>query len=1233
MKKKLFFLLCALLTSVGLWAYTISDLEKAGWTKVTTKAALDDGMSGKYFVFVDAGSDYTSSMIVAHDAYTSGSLYYKKLTAPTGNEIWTLAANSSNYTIKAYNDECYINSGSAGWNRTVDANTSKADYTFAVSGGVWSITSNSGSTYDPGNSMGPWKGTLASSSEYDVAINKKNETASGNDSNAPGFYIYSIAKTSLVLDQMYDVTSKYLTNPSFETGNTTGWTVIGESTTEALTSGAYAKASADIATFNENGGVVADGDYVFKLQQWWSNRTAIYQTSSVTLPAGSYKLSANLQNIEAEKKVAGNYELGYIAGTVSNTNAPLTFTKSKTGSFAEALKGEIIETDFTLAENTEVTFAAQSTVWGNHVFMADNFKLYRLEDDITNTYITNADFSSSTGWTNYSGGGTEHSEGFGLIGTLNLNGKTSTTDATHLATEYCCGFSARWNGRYTYYQQTVANLPSGSYTLSYDVEDVNSSSTKYSMDNHFYVQVGETKYTDTQTEWMNAGASGWTKHSITFELNETSDATISFGYGNKENKGTSDCPAIYVSHLKLTYSPFADASDYTDLNAVIDAVRSKLGFMDGEYAPYNNAAMMATLAEAEAINQEADNPQKTVRGYISDLAASNWTENDGEVNAIYDGSFAHSYSQSGNVQPIGWFREKGTTDDGYNVRYVYSGDGLTATSSGKALGTKWEGYYGWQDGYTMPLNANTMYKLTFKYGTWGTGDNETRGDGYVQIKDGGNNTITIDPDNSLAIPTEDRGANTDPLKWKNFTGYFITTEAGNYVLALLKGTTSQQNQYLYGDFSLVRATASEAKPYLLAEITNATGIYNSGANVGTGVFQITTAAGTAFTTAIATAQVVYNNGSATADDVMDAIDALKAAEETFVSTLNAPDPEKRYVLSLDGRGALTFQPATTEGNYGLPFAEASSNRAQNYMFEATATANVYKLYFYDIDGNKRYICTRAQYGEGGTGTAGIRTFVDGAEGKEALFIKIQATNTANVFNMLNTERNDEKLGSSGGDFYTADNYTSWSISEASQATPKATIVDGSNWATFISPFSVSLNDLDGVDAAYTTEDNNGAIRTVAVEDNTIPANTPVLLYRESNSGKFEKDLSGWGTAAKSTYTVGLLTGSYELADIPYHAETAKNNYVLQMQGGVVAFYKVTQTGLKVGAYRAYLTMPEESEARAVLFFPENPTGINAVKAADAETEGSLKDGKYLIGNKIVLVKNGVKYGANGQKLN
>ena len=43
-------------------------------------------------------------------------------------------------------------------------------------------------------------------------------------------------------------------------------------------------------------------------------------------------------------------------------------------------------------------------------------------------------------------------------------------------------------------------------------------------------------------------------YSISFTLVEASDITLSLGYGNKENKGSNDCPAIYVSHLKLLYS-------------------------------------------------------------------------------------------------------------------------------------------------------------------------------------------------------------------------------------------------------------------------------------------------------------------------------------------------------------------------------------------------------------------------------------------------------------------------------------------------------------------------------------------------------------------------------------------------------------------------------------------------------------------------------------------------------
>ena len=156
------------------------------------------------------------------------------------------------------------------------------------------------------------------------------------------------------------------------------------------------------------------------------------------------------------------------------------------------------------------------------------------QTDVTATYITNADFSSTDGWTAYVSGSFKD-YGNGLIGTYGVRTAegqaVSTIDETHLATEYCFGFECRWSSSYASFNQTTSELPMGVYTLTFDVEDTNPNTSKLSYDNLFYVQVGTTKHEDTATEWMNAGKSSWTTHTISFTLEEASTATISFGYG------------------------------------------------------------------------------------------------------------------------------------------------------------------------------------------------------------------------------------------------------------------------------------------------------------------------------------------------------------------------------------------------------------------------------------------------------------------------------------------------------------------------------------------------------------------------------------------------------------------------------------------------------------------------------------------------------------------------------
>ena len=395
----------------------------------------------------------------------------------------------------------------------------------------------------------------------------------------------------------------------------------------------------------------------------------------------------------------------------------------------------------------------------------------------------------------------------------------------------------------------------------------------------------------------------------------------------------------------------------------------------------------------------------------------------------------------------------------------------------------------------------------------------------------------------------------------------------------LKSEKTSGDLYAALEAAMTTATASADNYDLLATaITNVTNARKT-ANEGTGVFQIPTAAGSTLAGAIATAQEVYDGG--TVSDVASTVTTLNGAKSTYEgATLNAPDAEKRYVLTLDSKGTLTFITSSTEGGYGMPFMTANASLAQAFMFEATETVNTYKLYFYDLEGNKRYICTRADYGSGGTGTYGIRTATD-----KSLDIKVVATTSDGVFNMLNTACENKKLGSNGGDFYTDDKYTSWTIAEATQASVSVNINADVKYGTRIFPFTPVLP--SGV-KAYSCEASEGNVLTL-VEVANPAANTPYIL--EAESGYTGEALTGWGTAATTIYNAGWLTGVYT-------ATTAQDGwYVLQNNGGKVGFYQVDTSVATptVGACRCYLSIPT-GDARVAFFFEDETTGIDAINA-------------------------------------
>ena len=239
------------------------------------------------------------------------------------------------------------------------------------------------------------------------------------------------------------------------------------------------------------------------------------------------------------------------------------------------------------------------------------------ETDVTSTYITNADFSSTTGWTAYVSG-SYRDYGNGVIGTYgvrtNEGQAVSTVDATHLATESCFGFEVRWSGNYAAYQQTTAELPVGHYELSFDVENTNSKTTSASYNNLFYVQVGENKTTDTKSEWMS-GKSSWTTHTISFDLTAASTATISLGYGTGSNNiGSTNTPTLHVSHLKLTWEdPLAAAKaalqaeiDKAKLCDAKEGLAAAIATAEGVYASATTTAdLESALTDLQAADKDA----------------------------------------------------------------------------------------------------------------------------------------------------------------------------------------------------------------------------------------------------------------------------------------------------------------------------------------------------------------------------------------------------------------------------------------------------------------------------------------------------------------------------------------------------------------------------------------------------------------------------------------------------
>lgn len=333
-------------------------------------------------------------------------------------------------------------------------------------------------------------------------------------------------------------------------------------------------------------------------------------------------------------------------------------------------------------------------------------------------------------------------------------------------------------------EQTITNLATGKYLLtvtaraqsisgSYQVKATNSQ--------------GEAATGDIATIGNQGGVfgRGWGDASVEFLQKIEGDATIGITASNDGNFWMSFDRFRLVKLRDLTPEESfvaATTEDYAALNAAIEAAEEKtLGFDAGDYAPYNNAAAVATLAAAKAIDQQANNAQADVQAATAALTGATWTANTVEVNAVYDGTFA---AAENNGAPKGWRMSNNTLGGSLHARAFNPDEQnrlseFNETNSGLFL--RFDGtnssrgsmyYYGDTENYTMPLKAGVTYYVKVDVAGWGsTGKpirmNVTGPEGFTAMNQQFNTSVRAD------------NADNTP---QQFFIVFTATVAGNYVI-------------------------------------------------------------------------------------------------------------------------------------------------------------------------------------------------------------------------------------------------------------------------------------------------------------------------------------------------------------------------------------------------------------------------------------------------------------------
>ena len=530
--------------------------------------------------------------------------------------------------------------------------------------------------------------------------------------------------------------------------------ITGVSSASYVYGTAYAPATAKssyLAAKAEAESIIADATYDYVTGEERSNLQTAIDAIVEDNDAAYNAATENIQNKQSAFTTALTHYQALIDAQAAVPN--LSYASTSTSAFKTAVATSAADADEKLAAMTTKVRA----YYESHVMAEGNATTVDYS-----SAVSSANANTNTGWTN--GIGTNTNEGYtdaaGIVSTKYLDGGWSATAGANID------------------MTRSVEIPAGKYLLTVTARGATDLTT-------YTLSIGgETVALPKHGSTGGVFGRGWDDVSVEFDADGTTQTLEVIA------NSTSYYQWISINRFRLVRldATLATSDDYTALNSAISTARAKtLGFEDGEYAPYANAEVLAKLAEANAIDQDANNEQSVVQDLTTYLNnASNWTANDGTVDIIYNGNFAEPNGSN----PKGWTRSNGAWGQQITGLTAATNDVNEGTTTGWYYNTEGAWEYGKDDVYKMPLAESQAYILTFKYRSHASNSNN-------------NMKASVLNDSSEGLAEVTFAKNGDATKFVTATAYFTTGAAGNYILSL----TQSGNTHLT-DVSIVKVAST-----------------------------------------------------------------------------------------------------------------------------------------------------------------------------------------------------------------------------------------------------------------------------------------------------------------------------------------------------------------------------------------------------------------------------------------